>query len=85
MQDELLPVDDHGVAGVVPAVVAGHHLDPRREQVHDLPLAFVAPLGAGDHDVGHVPRVVGWRRLGLLERRLGQDGAVDGEGSPSNV
>ena len=68
-----LPADDHGVAGVVAAVVAGHDLDPRGEQVDDLPLAFVAPLGAGDHDVGHVPRAVGSeRRLGLLERRLGQ-------------
>ena len=61
VQHELLPRDDHGVAGVVAAVVARHHLDPRRQQVHDLPLAFVAPLGAGDHDVGHVPRVRVWR------------------------
>ena len=45
--------DADGVAGVVAAVVAGHDLDLLREQVHDLALAFVAPLGADDHDVGH--------------------------------
>ena len=37
-----------GVAGVVAAVVAGHDLDLLREQVDDLALAFVAPLGADD-------------------------------------
>ena len=86
VQHELLPGDDHGVAGVVPAVVAGHHLDPRREQVHDLPLAFVAPLGAGDHDVGHVPWLGGWRAARVYSSAgSGRTGAVDGEGWPSNV
>ena len=39
--------------GVVAAVEAGHHLHLGGEQVHDLALALVAPLGAGDHDVRH--------------------------------
>jgi hypothetical protein len=86
VQHELLSRDDHGVPGVVAAVVARHHLDPRRQQVHDLPLAFVAPLGAGDHDVGHVPWLVGWRAaLVYSSAGSGNTGAVDGEGWPSNV
>jgi hypothetical protein len=42
------------VAGVVAAVVAGHHLHLLREEIDDLPLAFVAPLGARYDDIGHV-------------------------------
>jgi hypothetical protein len=53
-QHELLAVHVDGVAGVVAAVVAGDHLDLLGEEVHDLAFAFVAPLGARDHDVGHV-------------------------------
>ena len=53
VEDELLLADDDRVAGVVAAVVARHHLDLRRQQVDDLPLALVAPLGAGDHDIRH--------------------------------
>ncbi len=57
VQHELAPAHDHGVARVVAAVVAGHHLHVRGEKIDDLPLPLVAPLGAGDHDVGHVLRV----------------------------
>ena len=53
VQHEALPAHDHGVARVVAAVVARHDLDARGEQVDDLALALVAPLGAGDHDVRH--------------------------------
>ena len=53
MQDEALLTDEDGVAGVVAAVVAGHHLHLVGEQVDDLPLPLVAPLGTGDDDVGH--------------------------------
>ena len=46
------PCDD-GVAGVVAALVAGDDVEPLGEQVDDLALPLVAPLGA-DHDgAGH--------------------------------
>ena len=75
VEDELPPAHDHGVARVVPAVVAGHHLDPRGQQVDDLPLAFVAPLGAGDHDVRHAYSSEG----------AGTTAEADGDVSASNV
>jgi len=50
---ELLPVDDHGVAGVVAAVGLDHVVHAATEQVGGLPLAFVPPLGSDDHDGGH--------------------------------
>jgi hypothetical protein len=36
------------VAGVVAALEADHGIRPLSEQVRDLPLPFVAPLGADD-------------------------------------
>jgi hypothetical protein len=39
----------HGVAGVVAAVVPHHHGVARRQQVHHLALALVAPLASDDH------------------------------------
>src|SRR5690606_27753503 len=51
---EGLAVDHQGVAGVVPALEAHHHLGALRQPVDDLPLALVAPLGADHGDVGHV-------------------------------
>ena len=41
-----VPFDVHGVAGVVPALIARDDVEARREQVDDLALAFVAPLRA---------------------------------------
>ena len=54
VEDEGLAVGLDGVAGVVAAVVARHYLHLVGEEVDDLAFAFVAPLGADDHDVGHV-------------------------------
>ncbi len=46
-----LPAADHqGVAGVVPALEARHRGGALGEQVDDLALAFIAPLGADDDD-----------------------------------
>ncbi len=53
VEDEMLLSDLDGVASVVAAVEAGHDLDLLREQVHDLSLAFVAPLGADHNDIRH--------------------------------
>ena len=45
-EDELRAVDVHRVAGVVTALIASHQREMRRQQIDDLALAFVAPLGA---------------------------------------
>ena len=50
---ELLAVADDRVARVVAALKAHDELRPLREQVGDLSLSLVAPLGADDHDSGH--------------------------------
>ncbi len=49
-QDGLLAADHQGVAGVVAALEARHRGDALGEQVDDLALALVAPLGADDDD-----------------------------------
>ena len=90
VQHEALPVHDHGVARVVAAVVASHHLHPGREQVDDLALALVAPLGACDDDIRHGElRILAadpfgqqgergcWRRLAPDELLLPDCGARD--------
>ena len=73
MQDELAPVHHHGVAGVVPAAEADHRVEVRGQQVHELPLPLVAPLGADDRDAGHVgsPRVADGRSGAGAGRRRG--------------
>jgi hypothetical protein len=49
-QDRLLAADHERVARVVPALEPGDRGGPLGEQVDDLALALVAPLGADDHD-----------------------------------
>ncbi len=54
-QDRLGAIDDEGVAGVVAALETRDRADPLGEQVHDLALAFVTPLGADDDEIlGHL-------------------------------
>src|SRR5262249_6722794 len=53
VQRVALVADDHGVPGVVPALVADHVVDLVTEQVGGLALAFVTPLGADEHDGRH--------------------------------
>src|SRR4029079_18139828 len=55
VQDVLLAAHVDGVAGVVTALIAGHHVEPRRHQIDDLALAFIAPLGAQHCDVHEAP------------------------------
>ena len=55
MQRVLLAVrGDHRMAGVVAALVADHVLDLAAEQIGGLALPLVAPLGADEHECGHV-------------------------------
>src|SRR5439155_10060218 len=50
---ELLPVADDRVAGVVAALEADDDVGPLGQQVGELALALVAPLGADDDYSGH--------------------------------
>jgi len=53
VEGPLLAVADDRVAGVVAALEADHEVRLLGEQVDDLALALVAPLGAHDHRAGH--------------------------------
>src|ERR1700675_2720533 len=48
LQDELFPVDDDGVSGIVAPGVPGHDRKRLSEHVDNLALALVAPLGSDD-------------------------------------
>ena len=53
MEDErLAPVDD-AVTGVRAALITRDDLGGLGQRVDDLPLAFIAPLGAHDHGARH--------------------------------
>ena len=54
VEGELLVADDDRVAGVVATVELHDVADSSTEQVGRLAFALVAPLGADDHDRGHV-------------------------------
>ena len=45
--------DHEGVSGIVAALKAHHHIGPVRQPVDQLSLAFIAPLGADDCNIGH--------------------------------
>jgi hypothetical protein len=51
VEHELPALHEHGMAGVVSALVARHGREVRREHVHDLALALVTPLRAEHGDV----------------------------------
>ncbi len=51
---ERLFADDDGVAGVVAALVTDYNVRVLRQQIGDLALSFVAPLGADDDRGRHV-------------------------------
>src|SRR6266403_1166264 len=48
LQDELFPVDDDGVSGVIVAGIARHHRESLSEHVDNLALALIAPLRSDD-------------------------------------
>ena len=53
LQDELLAAHLDRVAGVVPALVAGHEIEFLRKQIDDFALAFVAPLRPENDEIAH--------------------------------
>ena len=53
VEDELLILPRDRVAGIRAALVAGDDVHFGSEKVDDLPLSFVAPLGADDDSYGH--------------------------------
>ena len=53
LEGERLAVDDDGVTGVVAALVADDDLHLLGDEVGELALALVAPLGADDDGCGH--------------------------------
>ena len=60
---------DHGMAGVVAALVAHHHVGLLGQQVNDPALALVAPVEAGDssqHDASSLLfwSTTAWTRVG---------------------
>ena len=83
-----LPLDvvaDDRVPGVVAALEADHEVRVLGEQVGDLALALVAPLGADDHDAGHVVRrslrgEAPPRRAGLAVGRLASSSQLPAAG-----
>ena len=50
---EHLAVDHQRMAGVMTALEADDDVGADRQPVDDLTFAFVAPLGADHHDIGH--------------------------------
>ena len=63
-QREMFVAELDRVAGVVPALVAGHDVEGFAEKIDDLAFPFVAPLGADDGEVLHAARRLAWRRVG---------------------
>ena len=53
LQGVALAIDDNGVAGVVPTLVAHDVRVLFRQQVDDLGFALIAPLGSDDDGDGH--------------------------------
>src|SRR6185312_16936839 len=67
---ELLAFAHDRVAGVVAALEAHDHLSPLREQIGDLPLPLVAPLGT-DYDYARHKR---WIVTGMGRWRVAREG-----------
>jgi hypothetical protein len=59
----LLAIDDQRVAGIVATLEPGHGRGAFGEQVYDLALALVAPLGADDDDEFTHGRNCPWPRF----------------------
>ena len=51
VKDVLRPVGDYGMARVVAALAACHHVGGFRQEIDHFALAFVAPLGADNNGI----------------------------------
>src|SRR5262249_47297727 len=56
---EDVPVPDDRVPGIVATLKTDHQVGPLGEQVDDLSLSFIAPLGANDYETWHGRAIVG--------------------------
>ena len=83
---EHLAVDHQRMAGVMAALETNDDVGGERQPVDDLPLSFVAPLGADNNDIGHrgslslflkrktpTPATISWSR-GLLRKLPSRSG-----------
>jgi hypothetical protein len=61
VERELAISDDHGVAGIVAALIADDVINASSEEVSGFSLAFIAPLGAYKDDCWHGEKVIGPR------------------------
>ncbi len=79
VQDGLLAAHHQRVAGVVAALEADHHVGVLGEEIDDLSLALVAPLGSDDDHVRHVKAP--WLDYGArtsVSQRHGRCGTIPG-------
>ena len=53
LQRVALRADDHGMAGIVAALIAHHVGVLAGQQIDDLGFALIAPLGSNDDSNGH--------------------------------
>lgn len=53
MKHERATVIDHGVPGIGPALITHDGIDVAGQDIHDLALAFVAPLRPDDYEISH--------------------------------
>ncbi len=65
LQHELLLADEDRVAGVVAALIARDDIEALGEQIDDLPLALVSPLGSQDDYVSHFDQTHSFYEPGL--------------------
>jgi len=53
MKDDLFFADDDCMAGVVASLVPGDDIETLAQDIDDLSLPLVTPLGAYNNDIGH--------------------------------
>ena len=53
MADKLFAFDHHGMPGVVPPLEPHYDIGMLGKQIHDLALAFIAPLGSDNYNICH--------------------------------
>ena len=79
-----IPIDNERMARIVAALKAHDDVRPRRQPVHNLALALVAPLGADDRHIRHDPilllkagRNIAARACGSNAKRLSSGGLAN--------